>query len=166
MQQIDGNARHASRPIQEGDEAPAFTVPSDSGRELGPADFAGKPLVIYFYPKDDTPGCTAQACAFRDMMPEWQRLGVAIIGISKDDIGRHEKFRDKFTLNFPLLADTDGRVCEAYGTWVEKSMYGRKYMGIDRATFLVDGAGVIRRIWRNVKVPGHIDAVREAVEAL
>ena len=152
--------------LQEGMAAPAFTLPADNGKEISLSSCRGKTVILYFYPKDDTPGCTKEACEFRDSLKSLGKLNAIIIGASKDDIKSHEKFRDKYELNFPLVSDIDGKLCEAYGTWTEKSMYGKKYMGIDRATFLIDGQGIIRRIWRNVKVPGHADEVREAIESL
>ena len=152
--------------LQKGMKASDFRMETDSGRAVSLGDYKNKMLVLYFYLKDDTPGCTSQACTFRDNLPAFAGLNAAILGVSRDDIQQHEKFRDKFALTFPLASDTDGSVCAAYGTWVEKSMYGKKYMGIDRATFLIDGDGIIQRIWRSVKVPGHIDEVRQAVEDL
>jgi peroxiredoxin Q/BCP len=122
--------------------------------------------VLYFYPKDDTPGCTKEACAFRDAEPDFAGIDAAIVGVSRDDTKKHAKFRDKYDLNFPLVSDVDGAICEAYGTWVEKNMYGRKFMGIERATFLIDETGVVREIWRKVKVPGHAEAVLEAARSL
>jgi peroxiredoxin Q/BCP len=126
----------------------------------------GKAVVLYFYPKDDTSGCTAEACAFRDALPDFSKINAAVIGISRDSVASHDKFKTKYSLPFPLVSDEDGKVCKAYGTWVEKSMYGRKYMGIERATFLIDGKGTIRHIWRKVKVPGHAEEVLEAAQAL
>jgi peroxiredoxin Q/BCP len=126
----------------------------------------GKTVVLYFYPKDDTSGCTAEACAFRDALSDFSKAKAAVIGISRDSVASHDKFKTKYELTFPIASDADGKVCEAYGTWVEKSMYGRKYMGIERATLLVDGKGVIRHIWRKVKVPGHAEQVLEAAQAL
>jgi peroxiredoxin Q/BCP len=123
-------------------------------------------VVLYFYPKDDTSGCTKEACGFRDAEPDFSGVKAAVIGVSRDSVASHDKFKTKHGLNFALASDEDGKVCEAYGTWVEKSMYGRKYMGIDRATFLIDGQGVIRRVWRKVKVPGHVEEVLAAAQAL
>lgn len=151
--------------LNEGDPAPDFTLPADEGA-VTLSDFHGRMVVLYFYPKDDTPGCTKQACAFRDHMDALAGTGVAIIGVSRDSVSRHRKFRDKYGLNFPLASDEDGTVCELYGTWVEKKLYGRTYMGIDRATFLIDEAGVIRRIWRKVKVAGHVDQIRDEIDRL
>ena len=149
-----------------GSPAPDFTMPTDGGGEVSLKDLKGKPVVLYFYPKDDTPGCTKEACGFRDAMPDFSGIDATIIGVSKDTVAKHDKFKAKHELNFTLASDEDGSVCEAYGTWVEKSMYGRKYMGIERATFLIDKDGVVREAWRKVKVPGHVDAVLEAAKAL
>ena len=123
-------------------------------------------MVLYFYPKDDTSGCTAEACAFRDQLPDFSKLKTAVIGVSRDSAASHDKFKTKYQLPFPLASDEDGKVCEAYGVWAEKSMYGRKYMGIERSTFLIDGNGILRGVWRKVKVPGHVEAVLEAAKAL
>jgi peroxiredoxin Q/BCP len=149
-----------------GDKAPSFTLPADGGGTVSLKDFKGKTLVLYFYPKDDTSGCTAEACAFRDALPDFSKVKADIIGISKDPVKKHDKFKAKYDLNFPLAADEDMKTCEAYGVWVEKSMYGRKYMGIERSTFLIDGKGVIRHVWRKVKVPGHAEVVLEAAAEL
>ena len=159
--------RTMEKPIlTEGMQAPDFAMPTDDGGIVTLADFRGKTLVLYFYPKDDTPGCTAEACTFRDNLPHFQSVNAAIMGVSKDDVTSHGKFRNKFSLNFPLATDTDGSVCEAYGVWGEKSMYGKKYMGIDRATFLIDGTGLVRKVWRKVKVEGHDAQVKAAIAAL
>lgn len=152
--------------LQTGDKAPNFKLPATGEQTLDLADFAGSPVVLYFYPKDDTPGCTTESCDFRDNIAQFKSVGAKVIGISRDSVKSHEKFAKKFDLNFPLVSDEDGKVCEAYGTWVEKSMYGRKYMGIDRSTFLIDGAGRIAAIWRKVKVSDHVAEVIEAVKAL
>jgi peroxiredoxin Q/BCP len=152
--------------LEVGDKAPGFTLPADGGGKVSLKDLNGKTVVLYFYPKDDTSGCTAEACAFRDNLPDFSKVKAKVIGISRDSVESHDKFKKKFHLTFPLASDVVGKVCEAYGTWVEKSMYGRKYMGIDRATFLIDGKGVIRGIWRKVKVPGHAEEVLKAAEAL
>jgi thioredoxin-dependent peroxiredoxin len=148
------------------DKAPSFTLPGDGGGEVSLKDFKGQPVVFYFYPKDDTSGCTAEACAFRDQLPDFSRLKTTVIGVSRDSAASHDKFKTKYQLPFPLASDEDGKVCEAYGVWAEKSMYGRKYMGIERSTFLIDGNGVLRGVWRKVKVPGHVEEVLEAVKAL
>jgi peroxiredoxin Q/BCP len=149
-----------------GDKLPSLTLPASGGDEISLAKLKGKPVVLYFYPKDDTSGCTKEAQDFRDALPRFRKAGAEVIGISKDSVARHDKFKSKYDLPFPLLADTEGKACEAFGTWVEKSLYGRKYMGIERATFLVDAKGVVRNVWRKVKVPGHVDAVLAAVKAL
>lgn len=152
--------------LDAGDKAPTFTLPTDGGGEISLKDLKGETVVLYFYPKDDTSGCTAEACAFRDALPDFSKVNATVIGVSKDPVKKHDKFKDKYDLTFPLASDEDGKVCDVYGTWVEKSMYGRKYMGIDRSTFLIDGKGVIRAIWRKVKVPGHVDEVLKAAQAL
>jgi peroxiredoxin Q/BCP len=149
-----------------GDKAPAFALPSDGGGTVSLKDLKGKAVILYFYPKDDTSGCTAEACAFRDQLPDFSKAKAAVLGVSRDSVASHDTFKEKYGLTFPLLSDKDGKVTEAYGTWVQKSMYGRKYMGIERATFLIDGNGVIRGIWRKVKVPGHAGEVLEAARAL
>ncbi|MBO6837630.1 MAG: thioredoxin-dependent thiol peroxidase [Alphaproteobacteria bacterium] len=152
--------------LSEGDTAPDFTMPTDGGGTIRLSDLKGKPVILYFYPKDDTPGCTKEACGFRDSLPDFSGAGATVIGVSKDTVAKHDKFKAKYDLTFPLASDEDGAVCEAYGTWVEKSMYGRKYMGIDRATFLIDGDGKLAKIWRKVKVPGHVEDVLAAVKSL
>ena len=152
--------------LEVGKKAPDFTLSATGSKTMTLSKLKGQPVVLYFYPKDDTPGCTAQACGFRDTMGELQNMGAAVLGLSKDSVASHEKFVKKYELNFPLLSDTDGKVCEAYGTWVEKSMYGKKYMGIDRATFLIDKDGKIAHVWRKVSVPGHIAAVAQAIHDL
>jgi len=151
--------------INEGDEVPALKTRLSDGTDLD-LSTPGGPLVLYFYPKDDTSGCTAEACGFRDNMGRLTKAGAVVIGVSRDSVARHDKFKAKHDLNFTLASDEDGKVCEAYGTWVEKSMYGRKYMGIERATFLIDAKGVVRDIWRKVKVKGHAEAVLRAAQAL
>jgi peroxiredoxin Q/BCP len=152
--------------LKVGDKAPDFTLQSDGGGKVSLKDLKGKTVVLYFYPKDDTSGCTAEACAFRDQLPDFSKLKATVLGLSKDSVDSHDKFKAKYDLTFPLLSDIDGKVTKAYGAWVEKSMYGRKYMGIDRSTFLIDGKGVIRRVWRKVKVPGHAEEVLKAAAAL
>jgi thioredoxin-dependent peroxiredoxin len=152
--------------VDVGDKAPDFTVKTNDDGELTLSNLRGKNVVLYFYPKDDTPGCTKEACGFRDSLPDFSAANAEIIGVSKDSVAKHDKFKAKFELPFALAADVDGAICEAYGTWVEKSMYGRKYMGIERATFLIDGGGVLRGIWRKVKVKGHVDAVLAAAKDL
>ena len=149
--------------LTSGDPAPDFTLPADGGGEITLSALQGRKVILYFYPKDDTSGCTAQACAFRDELPAFKKMNAQIVGISKDSVKKHDKFRDKYELNFPLASDEEGGVCEQYGVWVEKSMYGRKYMGIERTTFLIDEKGIIRNIWRKVKVPGHAEEVKQAL---
>jgi peroxiredoxin Q/BCP len=150
--------------VAAGQPAPDFTLPSAEG-EVTLSDL-GRPAVLYFYPRDDTPGCTKEAIAFSGLLPEFEALGVAVYGISKDPAGKHEKFAAKHELTVPLLSDAESDVCERYGVWVEKSMYGRKSMGIERATFLVDASGTVREVWRKVKVPGHAEAVLDTAKTL
>lgn len=152
--------------VEEGKKAPDFTAATDGGEKLKLSELRGKAVILYFYPKDDTPGCTKEACGFRDSLPDFGKAKAMVIGISKDSVARHDKFKTKYELNFPLVSDEDGKICEKYGTWIEKSLYGRKYMGIDRATFLIDASGTVRRIWRKVKVPGHVEEVLGAAKAL
>ncbi len=152
--------------IEIGDTAPDFILPSDSGGKVALSKLRGQKVVLYFYPKDDTSGCTAEACGFRDSFPKFGKVEATVIGISKDSVASHDKFKKKYELPFILASDEKGEVCEAYGVWVQKSMYGRKYMGIERATFLIDEKGAVRGVWRKVKVPGHVDAVLAAAKAL
>lgn len=151
--------------LQIGAPAPQVTLPLDDGKNIHLSDLKGKKVVLYFYPKDDTPGCTKESCGFRDVLPHFDGIDAVVIGVSRDDDKSHLKFKEKYNLNFPLAADTDGKICEAFGTWVEKSMYGKKYMGIDRSTFLIDEQGNIQNIWRSVKVDGHVDEVLQAAKA-
>lgn len=143
--------------------APDFTLMTDTGVPVSLKDFRGKNVILYFYPKDDTSGCTAQACQFRDGLPNFSDKNAVILGLSRDSLKSHQKFRDKYELTFPLLVDEAGEVCQQYGVWVEKSMYGRKYFGIERTTFLIDATGKIQKIWPKVKVPGHAEAVLKAL---
>ena len=152
--------------IEVGDKAPDFTLPADGGGSISLKALKGQPVVLYFYPKDDTSGCTAEACAFRDNLPDFSKVKAKIVGVSRDSVASHDKFKRKYKLPFPLASDEDGKVCQDYGVWVEKSMYGRKYMGIERASFLIDGKGVVRGIWRKVKVPGHAEEVLKAAVQL
>ena len=152
--------------VQEGDAAPAFELPATGGRTVSLAAMAGKPFVLYFYPKADTPGCTKEACAFQEALPQLGKIGVEVIGVSKDKMPALEKFAAKYGLSFPLASDAEAGVAEAYGTWVEKSMYGRKYMGMERSTFLIDKTGKVAKAWRKVSVTGHAKAVMDAVAAL
>ena len=149
-----------------GDKAPDFSMPADGGGDVKLSDLKGMKVVLYFYPKDDTPGCTKEAIAFTDNAGKFDKAGAVVVGVSKDSVAKHDKFKKKHDLRVTLGADEDGKVCEAYGVWVEKSMYGKKYMGIERSTFLIDGKGVVREAWRKVKVPGHAEEVLKAVEAL
>ncbi len=152
--------------IAEAEPAPDFTLPASGGRTVSLASMAGKPFVLYFYPKADTPGCTKEAQAFEEALPEMSTVGVDVIGVSKDPIKGIEKFAEKYGLTFPLASDPDGKVVEAYGAWVEKSMYGKSYMGIDRSTVLIDKHGKIAKIWRKAKMPGHAADVIKAAKAL
>jgi peroxiredoxin Q/BCP len=151
--------------LQPGDVAPAFDLPTDGGRRVKLSDYTGVHLVLYFYPKDDTSGCTAEAQGFDAKLGELDAAGTRILGLSKDSPKSHDKFKAKYALRFPLASDETGATCEAYGVWVEKSMYGRKYMGVERATFLIDPFGKIVRVWRKVSVPGHVDQVLAEAKA-
>jgi peroxiredoxin len=149
-----------------GDPVPAFKIMTDDRGQISPASFKGRAFVLYFYPKDDTSGCTKEAVGFSESKKKFDALGIEIVGVSKDSIASHEKFRKKHKLKIGLASDPEKAAAEAFGVWVEKSLYGRTYMGLDRATFLVDSRGVIRQVWRKVKVPGHVDAVLAAAKAL
>jgi thioredoxin-dependent peroxiredoxin len=151
--------------VTEGAKAPDFEL-AGAGGPMRLADFAGRPLVVYFYPKDDTAGCTREAQDFSELAPDFAKAGVAVVGVSKDSLASHAKFTSKYNLEIPLGSDPEGAVVAAFGAWVEKSMYGRKYMGIERSTFLIDGAGVVRKIWRKVRVPGHAVEVLKAAQSL
>ena len=152
--------------VSEGDRAPDFTVARDGGGELSLSDLEGRKVILYFYPRDNTPGCTTEACEFRDAMPDFSGASAEIVGISRDSVKSHDGFRQRHGLDFALGADVDGAVCDAFGTWVEKKMYGRVSMGIERSTFLIDEEGVIRRVWRKVRVKGHVEQVLAAVREL
>jgi peroxiredoxin Q/BCP len=152
--------------VNEGDAAPAFEMPASGGRTVRLADYAGKPFLLYFYPKADTPGCTKEACAFQEALPQLGHLGLDVIGVSKDPIKPIEKFAAKYNLTFPLASDETTDVTERYGCWAEKSMYGKKYMGVERSTFLIDKAGRVARVWRKVSVTGHAADVLKAAQAL
>jgi len=152
--------------LEPGAPAPDFNLPTDGRDGASLAALKGKIVVMYFYPKDDTSGCTSEAVAFSESKAAFDAAGAMVIGVSKDSVASHAKFRAKYDLTIELASDVDGEVVEAYGVWIEKSMYGRKYMGIDRSTFLIDRQGVIQRVWRKVKVPGHVQEVLEAVQAL
>ena len=152
--------------IEEGPKPPAFTLTADDGSKVRLSQLTGAPVVLYFYPKDDTPGCTKEACAFRDRSKELKKLGATVLGVSPDDTKSHGKFRDKFKLNFPLLSDTDHEVAEKYGAWREKNMYGMKSVGIQGSTFLIDSSGRVAEVWKSVKVDGHDDQVIAALKEL
>jgi thioredoxin-dependent peroxiredoxin len=152
--------------LEAGQAAPDFDLPTDGGGRARLDDFKGRPLVLYFYPRDDTPGCTKEAQGFAEAYPEFQAAGIGLLGISKDNTASHDRFKAKYDLPFPLASDEAGGVVEAYGSWIEKSRYGKTYMGIDRSTFLIDGQGTLRRIWRQVSVPGHVAEVLDAARAL
>jgi len=152
--------------LREGDKVPDVEMLGMDGKSVSPTDFSGHKVVLYFYPKDDTSGCTAEAQAFTLLADAFEKEGTWILGVSKDSPARHAKFIDKYDLKVRLATDETGTVCEAFGTWIEKSMYGRKYMGIDRATFLINRDGTISRIWRKVKVAGHAEEVLSAARAL
>jgi peroxiredoxin Q/BCP len=152
--------------IEQGRKAPSFTLTDQSGKTHKLSDYAGRPVVLYFYPKDDTPGCTQQACDFRDDLPRFRKSGAVVLGVSILDEKSKARFASKHDLNFPLLADADHAVAEKYGVWQEKSRYGRKYMGIARTTYLIDSSGKIAKRWDNVKVPGHVQEVSTAVAGL
>jgi len=149
-----------------GDKAPDFTMSADGGGEVSLAGLSGRSVVLYFYPKDDTPGCTKEAIGFSERLADFEAAGAVIVGVSKDTVAKHDKFKAKHGLSVILGSDENGDVCERYGVWVEKKMYGKTYMGIERATFLIRPDGTLGQIWRKVKVPGHVDAVLEAVKAL
>ena len=151
--------------LDAGAKAPDFEMAGEKG-QIRLSDFAGKALVLYFYPKDDTSGCTKEAQAFSALAADFSAAGAAVLGVSKDSVASHGKFISKYDLAIPLGSDPDGATIERYSAWVEKSMYGRKYMGIDRSTFLIDGSGTIRRVWRKVKVPGHVEEVLKAARTL
>jgi peroxiredoxin Q/BCP len=152
--------------LSAGAAAPDFTLPTDGGGTVTLSALKGGAVIVYFYPKDDTTGCTAEACGFRDSLPDFGDAKATVIGISKDSVASHDKFKKKHGLNFILASDEAGHVCEDYGVWTEKNMYGRKYMGIERTTVLIDKDGVARRVWHKVKVPGHVAEVLKAAAAL
>jgi peroxiredoxin Q/BCP len=152
--------------IDAGQRAPAFTLTAADGSKVRLADFKGQPVVVYFYPKDDTPGCTREACAFRDQHAELKKLGAAVLGVSADSVESHQQFRDKYDLNFPLLSDPDHQVADKYGAWREKSLYGKKSVGIQRSTYLIGADGKVVKLWKAVKVDGHDEQVVAAIKAL
>lgn len=152
--------------LAEGDRAPGFDAPTDGGGTVSLKALAGKKVVLYFYPKDDTSGCTKEAIDFSQRLADFRRAGAVVIGASKDSITAHDKFKSKHDLKVTLACDPEAKLIAAYGSWIEKSMYGRKYMGIDRSTFLIDGKGVVRKIWRKVRVAGHVQEVLEAAKEI
>ncbi len=152
--------------VEPGQKAPSFTLTSHDGKKVKLSDLKGKTVVLYFYPKDDTPGCTREACGFRDAQAQLKKSGAVVLGVSPDDAASHTKFRDKYKLNFTLLADTDHKVAEKYGAWREKNMYGKKSMGIQRSTFLIDSTGKIAKVWKRVQVDGHDEQILEALKDL
>ena len=149
--------------VKEGDKAPSFNMPTNTGEEVSLSKLKGQKIVLYFYPRDDTPGCTKEACGFRDDLLKYKKAGAVVIGVSKDSVESHQKFIDKYDLNF-ILATDDGDVCEKYDAWLLKNMYGKKYFGIGRSTFLIDTSGKINKIWQKVKVDGHVEEVLKAVK--
>ncbi|MCK0167070.1 peroxiredoxin [Jannaschia sp. S6380] len=149
--------------ITPGTPAPDFDLPTAGDGRVALSNLRGRKVVLYFYPKDDTPGCTKEGIAFSEALDDFEAAGATVVGVSKDPVAKHDKFAAKHDLKVLLASDADGTTCEDYGTWVEKNMYGKTYMGIERATFLIDGEGIVREVWRKVKVPGHVDAVLEAV---
>jgi thioredoxin-dependent peroxiredoxin len=151
--------------VKEEQAAPDFKLQDDEGHWRSLADYRGLHLVLYFYPKDDTPGCTAEACSFRDELAEFKTRGIAIVGVSADSVESHQKFKSKFHLSFPLLSDPDKKTIKAYGVWKEKSMYGKKFMGIERTTFIIDGEGKIKKIFPKVKVADHVKDILESFSA-
>lgn len=156
----------AARGPKLGTKAPAFAMPTAGGGTVKLSALKGKNVVVYFYPKDDTPGCTKEACGFNDMLAQFRKLDAEIVGISRDPMKSHDRFAAKYGLKFHLASDEDGKASAAYDTWIEKSMYGRKYMGLERSTYLVDRTGTIRAIWRPVSVTGHVEEVLAALKAL
>jgi len=152
--------------LEEGDKAPAFNLPADDGNKIKLSDFKGKKVVLYFYPKDDTPGCTKEAISFTESLAKFKRAGTMVIGASKDTVEKHAKFRDKHALKIPLVSDEDGSLCKNYGVWTKKMNYGKSYMGIERSTFLIDEKGKVAKAWRKVRVAGHVEDVLAATKAL
>ena len=149
--------------LAEGSKAPAIDLPTDNGGHFRLGDMKGEKVLVYFYPKDDTSGCTKESCSLSENIKSFEKLGCAVVGISKDSVKSHDKFKNKYDLQFALASDENSDVCERYGTWVQKSMYGRKYMGIERTTFLIDEAGKIQKIWNKVKVDGHTEEILEVL---
>lgn len=155
---------NVQRPVQEGDAAPDFALPDEEGTVWRLSDLRGQTVVLYMYPKDNTPGCTAEACDFRDNIARIRSAGAVVLGLSPDSVASHKRFKEKHTLPFPLLADEGAETVKAYGAWVEKSMFGRKYWGVERSTFVIDGDGILRKVFRKVKVKGHVDEVLAHLE--
>jgi peroxiredoxin Q/BCP len=152
--------------LKEGQKAPSFRLPSVDGGEIALEDYRGKPVVLYFYPKDDTPGCTREACAFRDSQAQIKKTGAVVLGVSPDSVASHQKFRDKYKLTFPLLSDADKALAKKFGAFGEKTLYGKTVVGMIRSTFVIDGAGVVRKVFPRVKVDGHAEQVLEALRTL
>lgn len=152
--------------IENGEKAPAFSLLSDQGKKVKLSDLKGRPVVLYFYPRDDTPGCTRQACAFRDCNSELKKMGAVVLGVSTDDVQSHQRFRDKYQLNFLLLSDPDHQVSQLYGAWREKNLYGKKSMGIQRSTYLIGTDGKVAKLWKRVQVDGHDQSVLQALKEL
>jgi thioredoxin-dependent peroxiredoxin len=159
-----GDATMEATRVTEGTEAPNFTADSTEGKRISLSDYRGKVVVLYFYPKDDTPGCTKEACSFRDAESQLQRLGVQVLGVSMDDIESHEKFKKKYVLNFPLISDPEGKIITSYGVWKESSLFGKTALGLSRSTFLIDSSGIVRKIWKGVKVEGHDQEVIDYIK--
>lgn len=153
-----------AKELKEGDKAPAFTLLNDRGKKVALKDYLGKTVVLYFYPKDDTPGCTQEACDFKDNFKQLGKLKTVVLGVSKDSVEKHRKFKEKYSLPFDLLSDESTEMIQKYGVWKEKSLYGRKYMGIERSTFIIDGKGIITKIFPKVKVSGHVDEILELIK--
>jgi peroxiredoxin Q/BCP len=151
--------------LETGDQAPDFDLPADGGHRVALSHLRGKKVILYFYPKDDTSGCTAEAIAFNGLKPKFEAAGAVVIGVSPDNVKSHDRFKTKYDLGFALASDETKATLEAYGVWAEKSMYGKKYMGVERTTFLIDSEGRVAKVWRKVKVPGHAEAVLEAAQA-
>lgn len=152
--------------LKVGDQAPDFTLPTDGDSSVSLSDYQGQYAILYFYPKDNTPGCTTESCAFRDEMPHFETLNTAVIGVSKCSVKKHDNFKAKYQLNFPLASDENDTVCERYGTWKEKKMYGKTFMGIERSTFLIAPDSTIAEIWRKVKVKDHVPEVKATLDRL
>src|SRR5262245_22719301 len=152
--------------LKQGEKAPSFRLASGDGSTVALEDFRGKPVVLYFYPKDDTPGCTREACEFRDTQARIRKTGAVVLGVSPDSVASHQKFREKYKLSFPLLSDSDKRVAKEFGAWGEKTLYGKKVVGMIRSTFIIDGQGVVRKVFPKVRVDGHAEKVLEALRTL